>query len=85
LLANRVNGAQRGDFAARRGIREQARSYRHNRVPVNSYPLSINFYSSLRPQLFPLKGADHWLRPIGMMVNYQERRYVNDFRLLCPY
>jgi hypothetical protein len=28
LLAIRADGAQRGDFAAHRGIREQARSYR---------------------------------------------------------
>jgi hypothetical protein len=37
LLANRADGAQHEDFAAHRGIREQARSYPIQVTPVNGY------------------------------------------------
>jgi hypothetical protein len=33
----RADGAQRGNFAAPRGIREQARSYPIQATPVNGY------------------------------------------------
>ena len=37
LLANRADVAQHGEFAAHRGIREQARSYPIQATLVNSY------------------------------------------------
>jgi hypothetical protein len=37
LLAIRADGAQRGNFAAPHGIREQARSYPIQVTPVNGY------------------------------------------------
>ena len=48
MLANRADGAQRGDFAAPRGIREQARSYpiQGERLLENSQSISVNESSS---------------------------------------
>jgi hypothetical protein len=47
LLANRADDAQRGDFAARRGIREQARSYPIQR-PGEQLHLTKYFLITLR-------------------------------------